>query len=158
MHVKWILYVQLHIWCTECRLNKCASVKCLQNLGMIQKPFLGLASCVLWQVTLPRYSHKESAAFCAGGPKTDTQTTEVSVRHLAFSQIASAYCCEDRCPLENNEKQLIYCSKNSGQETANCCISTESPSPKKICLNDLITFLIWVDIVILITEVEDEHA
>lgn len=55
-------------------------------------------------------------------------------------------------------KQLIYCSKDLGQEPANCCISAESPSPKKICLNDLITFLIWVDIVILITEAEDEHA
>lgn len=55
-------------------------------------------------------------------------------------------------------KQLIYCTRGLGQEPANCCISTESPNPKKVCLNDLITFVIWVDNVILITEAEDEHT
>lgn len=55
-------------------------------------------------------------------------------------------------------KQLIYCTRGLGLEPANCCVSIESPSPKKECLNDLITFLIWVGIVILITEAEDEHA
>lgn len=55
-------------------------------------------------------------------------------------------------------KQLIYCCRGLGQEPANCCMSIESLSPKKVCLNDLITFLIWVDIVILIAEAEDEHG
>lgn len=48
VHVKWILYVQLHIWHTlGIGWTNVDRVKCLQNLDIIQKPFLGLASCVL---------------------------------------------------------------------------------------------------------------